>query len=320
MFAQLFYYCTFIPTLYHHLLLLSLAGPQNIRLCNNPHGVPEQRSCPHSLCVCLATMTTLALPRRPSLAFSDFGSDDEEHVDTNGADYSARMDELFDDEGETTPLSVSRLDADADDEEEAFVYDGADAQVSRASYREQLRDVLDDDVDDDEIEEREVEHSLEHDLDHPPITIGDEALVRFPSVQSATLALCSSRVAARLLPSCIRRHITRAISEALDQPDALPIYHLRLPLILVRDALLPSKRRAGLFDTLKTLPALPPPDNLAPALLPAARLAHHHLRDECELGIARHLTVARPVELLHALARLILLREHPTPGHRRGEG
>jgi len=44
MFAQLFYYCTFIPTLYHHLLLLSLAGPQNIRLCNNPHGVPEQRA------------------------------------------------------------------------------------------------------------------------------------------------------------------------------------------------------------------------------------------------------------------------------------
>ncbi|KAH9961560.1 Golgi CORVET complex core vacuolar protein 8-domain-containing protein [Russula dissimulans] len=138
-------------------------------------------------------MTTLAFPRRPSLAFSDFGSDDEEHVDTNGADYSARMDELFDDEGETAVPSVSRFDADADDEGEAFVYEGTDAQVSRASYREQLRDVLDDDADDEEIEEHEVERSLVHDLDHPPTTIGDEALpstsqTLSPSTTSASLS------------------------------------------------------------------------------------------------------------------------------------
>ena len=127
-------------------------------------------------------MTTLAFRRRPSLAFSDFGSDDEEHPDTNGADYSTRMGELFDDEDETSAVSPHRFDPDENGEsEEAFIYDGSDAQVSRASYREQLRDVLDDDGedvdDDDELEEREVERSLVHDPDSPPITIGDEAMV-----------------------------------------------------------------------------------------------------------------------------------------------
>ena len=128
-------------------------------------------------------MTTLAFSRRPSLAFSDFGSDDEEHIDTNGADYSTRMGELFDDEDETPAVSVPRLDPDEDDEDdEAFIYDGADAHVSRASYREQLRDVLDEDDedtgnDDDELEEREVERSLVHDPDRPPIALEDEASV-----------------------------------------------------------------------------------------------------------------------------------------------
>lgn len=127
-----------------------------------------------------ATMTTLAFSRRPSLTFSDFGSDDGGHLDANGADYSTRMGELFDDEDETSAVSLSRFDPGENGEnDEPFIYDGADAQVSRASYREQLRDVLDDDVvdDDDELEEREVEHSLVHDLDRPPIPIGDEALV-----------------------------------------------------------------------------------------------------------------------------------------------
>ncbi|KAI0293200.1 Golgi CORVET complex core vacuolar protein 8-domain-containing protein [Russula brevipes] len=103
-------------------------------------------------------MTALDLSRPPSLGFSDFGSDDDEHVDTNGADYSVRMDELFDDDDGSTN--------DGADDEEAFLYNGADAQISRASYREQLRDVLDDedvdDDDDDEIEEHEVERSLVH--------------------------------------------------------------------------------------------------------------------------------------------------------------
>jgi hypothetical protein len=126
-------------------------------------------------------MTTLAFSRRPSLAFSDFGSDDEEHIDINDADYSTRMGELFDDEDETPAVSLPRLDPDEDGEtDEAFIYDGVDAQVSRATYREQLRDVLDEDGeddDDDELEEREVERSLVHDIGRPPLAIEDEALV-----------------------------------------------------------------------------------------------------------------------------------------------
>jgi len=151
-------------------------------------------------------MTTLAFSRRPSLAFSDFGSDDEEHIDTNGADYSTRMGELFDDENETSAVSLPRFGPDDEDgeDEEAFVYDGVDAQTSRASYHEQLRDVLDDDgedVDGDELEEREVERSLVH--DRPPVTTEDEASVSpLPLfVQSATLVRRLFRVTARLLPT-----------------------------------------------------------------------------------------------------------------------
>jgi hypothetical protein len=150
----------------------------------------------------LATMTTLAFSRRPSLAFSDFGSDDEEQIDANGADYSTRMGELFDDENETSAVSLPQFGPDEDGEdEEAFVYDGVDAQTSRASYREQLRDVLDDD--DDELEEREVEHSLVHDPDRPLVATEDEASVSpLPHfVQSTTLVRRLFRVAARLLPT-----------------------------------------------------------------------------------------------------------------------
>jgi hypothetical protein len=123
-------------------------------------------------------MTTLAFSRRSSLAFSDFGSDDEEHIETNGADYSTRMGELFDDEDGTSAVSAHRLDPDEDGEnDEAFIYDGADAQVSGASYREQLRDVLDEDGEDTDNDNDELEHSLVRDLDRPPIAIEDEALV-----------------------------------------------------------------------------------------------------------------------------------------------
>jgi hypothetical protein len=153
-----------------------------------------------------------------SMAFSDFGSDDdEEHLDTNGGDYTTRMDELFADERhETTdaatsvPVPRSDEDEGEDDEEdgEPFVYDGADAPISRATYREQLRDVLEDededqadaakDDDDDELEQREVERSLVHDVDrsHSPMTIGDEASV---SLAHAYFALdAHSRVASHV--------------------------------------------------------------------------------------------------------------------------
>jgi len=151
-------------------------------------------------------MTTLAFFRRPSLAFSDFGSDDEEHIDSNGADYSTRMGELFDDEDETPEVSVPRSDPDEDGEnDEAFIYDGVDAQVSRASYREQLRDVLDEDgedpdPDDDEFEEREVERSLVHDLDRPPIAIEDEALVSLLLLLVPICHACSTLISRGCMP------------------------------------------------------------------------------------------------------------------------
>jgi len=137
-------------------------------------------------------MTSFAFPRRESLAFSDFGSDDGEHGDTNGRGYSTLMDELFGDEDETATTSAPRFDDDEDDDdEEPFVYDGTEAPVSRATYREQLRDVLDDDAEDDEIEERDVERSLVHDPDRSPMPIGDEALVSSPAA-----TLCSTLILA----------------------------------------------------------------------------------------------------------------------------
>ena len=143
-----------------------------------------------------------------SLAFSDFGSDDGEHSHTNGRGYSTLMDELFGDDDETASTSPLRFDED----EEPFVYDGADAPVSRASYREQLRDVLDDDADDDEIEEREVERSLVHDPDHPPMTIGDEALVSFPAATLCSMLISRDPHTPPHVPSLLRmawrRHAT----------------------------------------------------------------------------------------------------------------
>lgn len=132
-------------------------------------------------------MSTSARSRQPSL-----GSADEKRVDTNGGDYSTQMSELFDDDDVDTPtVSVPHFDVDDDeDDEEAFVYDGADAQVTRTTYREQLREVLDDDDDDETAEEHEVERSLLHDADHPPIAVEDEALVSL-SVQHACSTLTS---------------------------------------------------------------------------------------------------------------------------------
>jgi hypothetical protein len=231
-------------------------------------------------------MSTLVFSRRPSLAFSDFGSDDEEHADSNGADYSTRMGELFDDEDETSAVSVPRLDPDEDGEnDEVFIYDGAHAQVSRASYREQLRDVLDEDGedandDDDELEEREVEHSLVHDL--PPIAIEDEALVSPLSFFVPILHACSMLIS----------RVTYLLS-ALYHADALPLHHLRFPLLTTRNVLLPTKRYLP-FNTLKTFPVLLTPVYLAFTLLHDTRITSH-LRDECKLSSASHLAVPRPI-------------------------
>ena len=277
-------------------------------------------------------MTSLAFPRRQSLAFSDFGSDDGEHGDTNGRGYSTLMDELFGDEDEIAPTSTPRFDDDEDDEdedEEPFVYEGADAPVSRASYREQLRDVLDDDAEDDEIEEREVERSLVHDPDHSPMAIGDEALV---SSLLPRFVQCLSRVTRTpSRPSCAWHgmatpRIVLLLLSALDNdhPDLIPLFphplhlhlclRLRIPRLSAHNVLLPPKRVPHRpLDDLTSLLAVPAPDDLAPARLHTARhvLA---LRDERTLHrLARHLAFARPIELLHALPRLVFLR---APGRR----
>ncbi len=253
-------------------------------------------------------MTTLAFSRRPSLAFSDFGSDDGEHIDANGADYSTRMGELFDDEDETPTVSVPRFDPDEDGEnDEAFIYDGVDAQVSRTSYREQLRDVLDEDgedADDDELEEREVERSLVHDLGRPPITIEDEALVSpLVSIRHACLTLISrGRMPSppSLLFAISRTHPLSALNYA----DTFPLDYFRLPLLPTRNVLFLTKR-CLLFNTLKAFPVLHTPVYLAFTLLHDARITCH-LRDECKLPFPPHLFLTCPVQL-YAFTWLFLL-------------
>ncbi|OJA11702.1 hypothetical protein AZE42_02090 [Rhizopogon vesiculosus] len=85
-----------------------------------------------------------------------FSDNVEEIDDDQGGDYSTRMEELLSDEEEDG-------DAQVDEDEGGFVYDGVDAdQVTGDNYRDQLRDVLG--PDDSELyyesEEQEVERSL----------------------------------------------------------------------------------------------------------------------------------------------------------------
>lgn len=96
--------------------------------------------------------------RQPSLDFSDHEVTDNDHDDLeHPGDYSTRMEELFED-GENE--SSHGEDEDSDDEEN-FLYTGADALDMPAGYRDQLRDVLGPELtDDDEIEAHEVERSL----------------------------------------------------------------------------------------------------------------------------------------------------------------
>ena len=85
---------------------------------------------------------------------STFSSNDEETDDDQGGDYSTRMEELLSDEDENG-------DAEADENDGGFVYDGVDAeQVTGDNYRDQLREVLGPDDSYYESEEQEVERSL----------------------------------------------------------------------------------------------------------------------------------------------------------------
>lgn len=100
--------------------------------------------------------------RVPSL---DFSEPDEDEEDAHEGDYSTRMDELFDDENGTEG-------DDGDDEEEAFIYDGADAGGSTGDYRAQLRDVLGPDA---EEEEEGIENSEDrtNNVLHEPVENSD---------------------------------------------------------------------------------------------------------------------------------------------------
>jgi len=211
------------------------------------------------------------------------------------------MGELFDDEDETSAVSAHRLDPDEGGEnDEAFIYDGADAQVSSASYREQLRDVLDEDGEDtdndnDELEEREVERSLVYDVDRPPIAIEDGALVSplpfFVPIRHA----CSTLISRGRTPPPPLLALLRAtdLLSALDHADTFPLDHLRLPLLATRNVLLPTKWCLP-FNTLKTFPVLLTPVYLAFTLLHDAHISSH-LCDECKFSSASHIAVPRPV-------------------------
>ncbi len=85
-------------------------------------------------------------------SFSD-GEDDANEEWLAQGDYSSRLEEILSDDepGDNDGLVFS----DDEDDSEGFVYSGKDADMSLASYQEQLRDVLDGDMtSDDEISER----------------------------------------------------------------------------------------------------------------------------------------------------------------------
>ncbi|THU95630.1 hypothetical protein K435DRAFT_723399 [Dendrothele bispora CBS 962.96] len=95
-----------------------------------------------------------------SLGFSDNEDNDEHEFDEHPGDYSTRMEELFEDE-EDGPNA--HIDGDDSEDEEGFIYTGADADVSITSYRDQLRDVLGPEHEeeaDSVVDAREVEKSL----------------------------------------------------------------------------------------------------------------------------------------------------------------
>ena len=83
--------------------------------------------------------------RRRSLDFSDLG-DEDGAADAHPGDYSARMEELFDDDEDEhiRPGRTNGIHSSDDKDDEPFVYNGVDAEPNPISYRDQLRDVLDD--------------------------------------------------------------------------------------------------------------------------------------------------------------------------------
>ncbi|KAH9948952.1 hypothetical protein B0H21DRAFT_196377 [Amylocystis lapponica] len=95
---------------------------------------------------------------RGSVDFSDYDSEGEDVQADHAGDYSTRFEELMSD-GEDREGSDGSLHDKDDDDEEGFVYDGADAEPT-GGYREQLRDVLGAEHEEDGLSEAEVERSL----------------------------------------------------------------------------------------------------------------------------------------------------------------
>ncbi|KAK7053310.1 hypothetical protein VNI00_003936 [Paramarasmius palmivorus] len=85
--------------------------------------------------------------------------DDDEHGESG--DYASRMKELFtDEEDHSESQQNGHADSDSDESEDAFLYTGADADVS-IGYKDRLRDVLGPDHNDEEdTDAHEVERSL----------------------------------------------------------------------------------------------------------------------------------------------------------------
>jgi len=81
--------------------------------------------------------------------------DDEDFVYPGGGEdmtYASQMEELFD--GDASDSHGPDLDDDEDQDE--FVYEGADSAAQAFNYREQLRDVLDQDHSEEEVEQSPV--------------------------------------------------------------------------------------------------------------------------------------------------------------------
>ena len=101
----------------------------------------------------------------------DSGSLSNDEPDLSHAgDYSSHMEELFDEDAEGSFHGSDPYE----DEEESFIYNGADAVNTSAGYQERLLDVLGSDHNEDdrsEFDVLEVENSLVYDqhTDHEPL-------------------------------------------------------------------------------------------------------------------------------------------------------
>lgn len=127
--------------------------------------------------------------RQPSPDISD---NEGEGAEAEGhGDYSARMEELLDDDEDG-----SETHEDEDDGEGGFLYTGMDAEEVSGAYRDQLRDVLGPDHEEDETDEFEVESSLLHHSENEKLEfVDDEPLVSMPRARHALFVQLTASLA-----------------------------------------------------------------------------------------------------------------------------